>query len=134
MNKFLLTLTAFIVISNSLFSQFTLKIEITDLRNNTGKVIIEVFEEKEKVIHREMSEIKEKSCQFMVKNLLAGKYAVRYYHDENLNQVMETNMFGKPTEGYGFSNNVTGRFGPPPFEKWLFDLSEDKTIVLKTLY
>ena len=134
MNKFLLTLTAFIVISNSLFSQFTLKIEITDLRNNTGKVILEVFDEKEKVINREMSEIKEKSCQFMVKNLMAGKYAVRYYHDENLNQVMETNMFGKPTEGYGFSNNVTGRFGPPPFEKWLFDLSEDKTIVLKTLY
>jgi len=44
---------------------------------------------------------------------------------------METNMFGKPTEGYGFSNNVTGRFGPPPFEKWLFDLNQDKTIVLK---
>ena len=58
----------------------------------------------------------------------------RFYHDENLNQVMETNMVGKPTEGYGFSNNVTGKFGMPPFEKWLFTLNEDKTIVLKTVY
>ena len=134
MNKFLLTLTALIIISNSLFSQFTLKIEITDLRNNSGKVMLEVFDEKEKVISREMSEIKEYSCQFMIKNLMAGKYAARFYHDENQNNVMETNMFGKPTEGYGFSNNVKGTFGSPPFEKWLFDINGDKTIVLKPVY
>ena len=131
MNRFLTIFAGFILIANCTFSQFTLKIEITSLRNNTGKVMLEVFDEKEKVINREMSEIKEKSCQFMIKNLMAGKYAVRFYHDENQNSVMETNMFGKPTEGYGFSNNVTGRFGPPPFEKWLFDLNQDKTIVLK---
>ena len=96
--------------------------------------MLEVFDEKEKVINREMSEIKEYSCQFMIKNLMAGKYAARFYHDENQNNVMETNMFGKPTEGYGFSNNVKGTFGPPPFEKWLFSIVEDKTIVLKTVY
>jgi len=53
-------------------------------------------------------------------NLTPGKYAVRYYHDENMNGNMETNLVGKPTEGYGFSNNIIGKFGPPPFEKWLF--------------
>ena len=47
---------------------------------------------------------------------------------------METNIFGKPTEGYGFSNNVTGKFGPPPFEKWLFEMKDDKTIILKPTY
>ena len=134
MNRFLTIFAGFILIANCTFSQFTLKIEITDLRNNSGKVMLEVFDEKEKVINREMSEIKEKSCQFMIKNLMAGKYAVRFYHDENQNNVMETNMFGKPTEGYGFSNNVKGTFGPPPFEKWLFSIVEDKTIVLKTVY
>ena len=40
-----------------------------------------------------------------------------------MNGTMETNLVGKPTEGYGFSNNVTGKFGPPPFEKWLFDIN-----------
>jgi uncharacterized protein (DUF2141 family) len=40
----------------------------------------------------------------------------------------------KPTEGYGFSNNVTEKFSMPKFEKWLFNLKEDTTIVLKTVY
>ena len=134
MKKILLTIAAFIIVSNCTFSQFTLKIEITDLRNNTGKVMLQVFDENEKVLIQEMSDIKEKSCHFIIKNLMTGKYGVRYFHDENLNQVMGTNNFGKPTEGYGFSNNVTGTFGMPPFEKWLFTLNEDKTIVLKTVY
>lgn len=134
MNKFLLTLAGLLLINNCSFSQFTLKIEITNLRNNTSKIMLQVFDEKENPINQEMSDIREKFCSFAFKNLRPGKYAVRFYHDENLNQVMETNMAGKPTEGYGFSNNVTGKFSMPPFEKWLFDLSEDKTIVLKTVY
>ena len=96
--------------------------------------MLQLFDEKEKVITQEMGDIKDKRCLFTIKNLTAGRYAVRFYHDENLNQAMETNMFGKPTEGYGFSNNVTGRFGLPPFEKWLFNLNGDTTIVLKTVY
>jgi uncharacterized protein (DUF2141 family) len=127
-------LAGLIFISNSTLSQFTLTIEIADIRNNTGKIMLQVFDEKEKVIDQQMHDISDKKVTLSVKNLKPGKYAVRFYHDENLNQVMETNKFGKPTEGYGFSNNVTGRFAMPPFEKWLFDLNEDKKIVLKTLY
>jgi len=96
--------------------------------------MLQVFDEKEKVNNQEISDIKEKGCLITIKNLAAGKYAVRFYHDENLNQIMETNMVGKPTEGYGFSNNVKGRFSMPPFEKWLFILNKDTTIVLKAVY
>ena len=106
MNRFLLTLAGLIIIANWSFSQLTLKIEITDLRNDTGKVMLQVFDEKEKVLIQEMSDIKEKGCRFTFKDLTVGKHAVRFYHDENQNQVMETNNFGKPTEGYGFSNNM----------------------------
>jgi len=134
MNKFLLILAGFTIISNCSFSQITLKIEITDLRNNNGKIMLQVFDEKENVIIQEMGDIKDKTSFFKVENLRCGKYAVRFYHDENLNQVMETNTVGKPTEGYGFSNNVTSRFSMPPFEKWIFSLNHDTTIVLKTVY
>jgi uncharacterized protein (DUF2141 family) len=133
-NKLPLTLTGLIISSNIAFSQFSLGIKITDLRNNTGKIMLQVFDEKEKVIDQEIGHISDKSHLFTVKNLTAGKYAVRFYHDENLNQVMETNLVGKPTEGYGFSNNVTGKFSMPPFEKWIFSLKADTTIVLKTVY
>ena len=122
------------MISNYSFSQFNLDIEITEIRNNTGNIMLQILDANEKVIIREMSAIKDKKCAFSVKNLKPGKYAVRYFHDENLNSLMETNMLGKPIEGYGFSNNVTGKFGPPPFEKWLFELKENKKIMLKPLY
>jgi len=134
MTKLLLTLTGLIFFSNFAFSQFTLKIKITDLRNNAGKVMLQLFDGNEKIITREMNDITEKGCLFTITNLKAGTYAVRFYHDENLNQKMETNIAGKPTEGYGFSNNVTGKFSMPPFEKWIFSLKADTSIVLKTVY
>ena len=117
-----------------LFSQISLEIEITGLRNNTGRVMLQVFDRNEKVIAQEIGTIKDLTCSFTIRDLSPGKYAARFYHDENLNGEMETNLVGKPTEGYGFSNNVTGKFSMPPFEKWLFDVSEDKKISLKTNY
>jgi len=45
-------------------------------------------------------------------NLVPGDYAVKVYHDENNDGKLNTNFIGKPTEVYGFSNNVRGTFGP----------------------
>jgi uncharacterized protein (DUF2141 family) len=122
------------MISNYAASQYNLEIEISEINKNEGKIMLQLFDENQKVLIQEMGEIKDKKSVILIKNLKPGKYAVRYFHDENLNGLMETNMFGKPTEGYGFSNNVTGRFGPPSFEKWLFELKEDKKILLNPLY
>jgi uncharacterized protein (DUF2141 family) len=96
--------------------------------------MLQVLVEKEKVVNWQMSDIKDLKCLFTIENLKEGSCGVRFYHDKNMTQVMKTNKVGKPTEGYGFSNNVSGRFSMPPFEKWLFNLNEDKTIVLKTAY
>ena len=96
--------------------------------------MLQLFDGKEKVLFQGQNPVKDNSCLFSFNNLTPGKYAVRYYHDENMNGEMETNLVGKPTEGYGFSNNVIGKFGPPPFEKWLFEINDDKKIVLKPTY
>lgn len=134
MRKCLSILAGLIHIANYSFSQYSLTVEINGIRNNAGKIMVQIFDAEEKVIYQQIGDIKDKKVIMLVKDLSPGKYAVRFFHDENLNQVMETNKVGKPTEGYGFSNNVTGKFGMPPFEKWLFDLNEDKKIVLKTVY
>ncbi len=134
MNKVIKLCTALFLISNIAFSQFKLEIEITGIRNNTGKIMLQLFDKNEKVITQEMNIITDNKCSFTINNLPQGKYAVRYYHDENLNGKMETNLVGKPTEGYGFSNNVIGKFGPPSFEKWLFEINGDKKISLKPTY
>jgi len=96
--------------------------------------MLQLFDENEKMLTQEKKVITDNSCILTIPALKPGKYAVRYYHDENMNGKMETNIVGKPTEGYGFSNNVTGKFGPPPFEKWLFEISGDSKIMLKPTY
>jgi len=134
MNRLVVFIICLIFISNCSFSQFSLDIEILELRNNNGDIMLQLFDSTQKVLTQEKCTIKDNKSSFLVPNLSRGKYAVRYYHNENMNGKMETNLVGKPTEGYGFSNNVIGKFGPPPFEKWLFEVTGDKKIVLKPTY
>lgn len=123
-----------LLISNNIFSQYSLDIEISGIRNNAGKIMLQLLDKDKIIIKQEMNPVKGRECSFSFKDLNPGFYAVRYYHDENQNGKMETNLVGKPTEGYGFSNNVTGKFGAPPFEKWLFELKKDQTIRLEITY
>jgi uncharacterized protein (DUF2141 family) len=134
MHRLIVIFGGLILIPISGFSQYNLKIEISGIKNNTGKIMLQLMGPDQKVLAQIMSEIKDKKCDISIYNLKPGKYAIRYFHDENLNGIMETNIFGKPTEGYGFSNNAKGMFGPPPFEKWLFELKNDTKISLKPTY
>ena len=45
----------------------------------------------------------------------AGTCAVAFFHAEHNETQLITGMFGKPQQGYGFSNSATGSFGPPNF-------------------
>jgi uncharacterized protein (DUF2141 family) len=38
-----------------------------------------------------------------------GNYAVAFFHAEHNETQLTPGLFGKPTQGYGFSNNATGR-------------------------
>jgi uncharacterized protein (DUF2141 family) len=134
MNRFIMISYLLIMNLNYASSQYLLEIEISGIKSNSGNIMLQLFDENQKVISQEICIITDKKCNINIKDLKPGKYAVRYFHDENLNRVMETNIFGKPTEGYGFSNDVTGKLGPPPFEKWLFELKENKKITLKPVY
>jgi uncharacterized protein (DUF2141 family) len=55
------------------------------------------------------------SLELLFGNLQPGDYAVMLFHDENGNGKMDSNIVGIPTEGYGFSNDAKGSFGPPKF-------------------
>ncbi len=134
MKRNLFVYILFQMISLNGFSQFNLTIEITAIRNDNGKIMLQLYDENQKVLTQETGIIKDSTSVFSVRDLNPGKYAVRYYHDENQNEKMDTNAFGKPTEGYGFSNSVTGKTAPPPFERWLFEIRSDTMIILKPVY
>ena len=98
MNRVFIICFGLMMISKYAAGQFTLEIEISEIKNNTGNIMLQLFDENQKVLTQEMSAIKNKKCVFTVKNLRSGK------------------------------------FGPPPFEKWLFDLKGNNKIMLKPLY
>ncbi|WOH37803.1 DUF2141 domain-containing protein [Thalassotalea fonticola] len=63
-------------------------------------------------------------------NLPKGDYALRFFHDQNNNGKLETNLFGMPVEGYGFSNNAKPNFGPVSYSEIKFMLSDENSKVI----
>ena len=63
-----------------------------------------------------------------------GKYAIAVYHDANKDGKLNTNRFGIPVEGYAFSNNVRGYFGPPDFEDAALVLEGKKELRVALVY
>jgi uncharacterized protein (DUF2141 family) len=122
------------MISSPALSQNTLEIEISGLRNDKGLIMLQFFDENHNLITQEKGVIIERKSIIIIRNIATAKYAVHYFHDENLNGILETNKIGKPTEGYGFSNDAYGTFGPRPFENWLFEVKENQKILLRTRY
>jgi uncharacterized protein (DUF2141 family) len=64
----------------------------------------------------------------VIAGLPDGVYGVVVLHDENKNQRLDRNWFGKPKEQWGMSNNPTARLSAPTFERARFMLEGDKTI------
>lgn len=127
-------LCAFIAFTTVSKAQSKLEIVILDLRNSKGEVGLKLVDENEKLVHGIKSKIKNKKCVITFKDIPDGKYAVQYFHDENSDDKIEKNRIGMPKEGYGFSNDAHGKFGPKKFEKWLFTIKGDTKIKVKTKY
>jgi len=104
-----------------------LKVTVKKLKSNTGVVLISLFkegvgypDEPAKAWGKEKAYIVDKSATIIFKSVPPGNYAIAILHDENSNQKMDKNILGIPKEGYGFSNNATGTFGPPSIRKASF--------------
>lgn len=75
------------------------------------------------------------SQTIMFADLPPGQYAVIAFHDENDNGLLDANVFGVPTEGYGFSNDARGFLGAPSFEAAAVTLGQaDRKISLSLIY
>lgn len=116
--------TATYLLSSALLAK-TLTFEINNIKNDQGKILIQLFNSEKnyndgKSHTANIINATKGKATITFNNLEAGAYAIRYFHDENENSKMETNLFGMPTEGYGFSNNAKANFGPPTFEQMKF--------------
>ena len=117
-----------------LSGQSSLTVEITDLESNKGGVIIDLLDVNEKTVRDSTCLISDLKCSVVFKDLKNGQYAIRFIHDEDQNEELDTNFLGIPKEGFGFSNDAMGKFGPKDFSEWLFDVQGDNTIRMSTKY
>ncbi len=62
-------------------------------------------------------------------NVPAGVYAVKVIQDENNDNKLNQNLLGIPSEKYGISNNVMGKFGLPAFKDASFNVSSGETVL-----
>ena len=141
--KFLL-IFSFVILSFIPFvAQDGINVSIINLRNNKGHVLISLFREcdgypdkPEKAFRKIRVDIKDRSASFFFIQLPAGNYSIAILHDENDDLKMNTNFFGIPKEGYGFSNNVMGTFGPPSCGKAGFSHNSNSRteLMIRTRY
>jgi uncharacterized protein (DUF2141 family) len=115
-------------------NKYELILMVKNIRNNKGLVAVQLLNEKEQVVEALYISIKNKVASTIFHSIPPGKYAIRVYHDENRNEKMDFNWLGKPKEGYGFSGNPKITFGPPEFEEFLFQIDDDKKIIINMVY
>ncbi len=59
-----------------------------------------------------------------------GIYAVKIFHDENENKILDLNAANHPIEKFGFSNNFFGSYSElPPYEKVLISIEKAENFV-----
>jgi uncharacterized protein (DUF2141 family) len=80
----------------------------------------EIYESEDSVWIGKELPIKNKEVVVTIDSLKYAIYAIKVYQDKNKNKILDTNILGIPTENYGFSNNASGLFGPPFWEKAKF--------------
>ena len=109
----------------------SLEMEINNLESNKGPVYIRILDENENPVIVGTSPVINYSSEISFDSIFPGKYAIQFFHDENENQKMDFNLIGIPKEKFGSSNDVKPILGPPKFEKMLFEIYQDKKIVMK---
>ena len=109
----------------------SLDMEINNLQSNNGPLYIRILDENENPVIVGTSPVINYSARISFDSISPGKYAIQFFHDENENQKMDFSLIGIPKEKFGSSNNVKPILGPPKFEKMLFNLTENKKVIMK---
>ena len=109
----------------------SLEMEINNLKSNNGPLYIRILDENENPVIVGTSTVINYSARISFDSISPGKYAIQFFHDENENQKMDFSLIGIPKEKFGSSNNVKPILGPPKFEKMLFNLTENKKVIMK---
>jgi len=110
-------------------------VNITGLRNENGVVRVALFKdaasykadkqhEGDGAFQKTIAKIQDKKSNCEFSDVPYGQYAVKFFHDEDNSGKFVAGTFGIPKVEFGFSNNASGMFGAPAFDKAKFDVNK----------
>lgn len=109
-------------------------IDISGMKNSNGNLNVALynssstFNDPDNAFKRFVIKAVSGSTRLVLDSIPQGTYAFAVLHDENSNNTMDKNLLGIPKEGFAFSNNAIGSFGPPSFDEAKFDLPAKATL------
>lgn len=119
----------------------TFTITVSGARNDTGIIGVALFNEDASSTFPEAEPFRSASgvanssgLDITFEDLPAGRYAIAVIHDENENGVLDSNDYGMPVEGFGFSNNVMGEMGPPSFTQAAVTVDGETRTAVSLIY
>ena len=120
-------------------AQVTLEVEVANFKSTDGFVYLQLFDDednflKEPVKREKIGPFEGQSVTFVISDLPTGVYSASVMHDENANGEMDKGTFGIPLEGYGFSNNAKGMFGPPSFDDTKFEFQANSKLKIDLVH
>jgi uncharacterized protein (DUF2141 family) len=99
-----------------------LTVTISGLKTQQGQICLSLFSngqgfpgQGDRAIQARCVRATEAPLTISFENLAAGSYAIAVFHDVNDDGVLNRNLLGIPTEGFGFSRNPRILAGAPRF-------------------
>ena len=109
------------------------RIEVHNVLGNRGTILVSLCDSETFLTpscpHGGQTPAQDGKAVVTIPDVRPGAYAVMVMHDENDNSTFDTYRSGIPMEGYGFSNDAVGRYGPPEYEDAKLDVHEGTNVI-----
>ncbi len=143
MKKFMNWIFTFVVFSSFFCGKLlaqgqNLTVQITNVKNDKGQIAVALYNSEKdfmKTMYKgKTTKAVKGQVEVVFENIPVGFYGLSIMHDANENGKMDSNLIGIPKEGFAFSNNAMGTFGPPSFEKAKVEVNSNKSVSISMRY
>lgn len=116
-------------------AQQQLLVQITNIKDHSGKSLhcglfrsVDNFPERESAWKHHIEAVHSDTLLLRF-DIPYGAYAIGVSHDLNGNGRLDRNLFGYPSEPFGFSRNFKPRFSAPSFEDCVFRFEKNNQLI-----
>ncbi|AEA45965.1 DUF2141 domain-containing protein [Fluviicola taffensis] len=137
----LIALVSLVSVSFKTPAYHTITVKVTNIRNSTGNIQLQIFRSAEnynkglawKIKTVDKSEMKNNTITCTFTGIESGEYGMALLDDENKNKEMDYTML-MPDEGFGFADYYHTSWSKPKYDSFKFSLKEDKAVTVKVRY